>query len=174
MMKRLFLLPAILTVAVMSARAADPVEFTVGAFTFERPETWGWVQPSSQMRKAQLSVPAVEGSAAGEVTFFHFGPGQGGTVEQNVTRWINQFSDGTSDTQTGQVGKTQVTFVKAAGTFSSGMPGGPTTPLAGYAMRGAILPSGGGDVYVKMTGPEAAVKAAEAAFEKMIRTAAGK
>jgi len=170
MIKR-FLLFLALAAAV---HAADPVEFTAGSFTFERPEGWGWVVPSSSMRKAQLSVPGVNGGAAGDVTFFHFGPGQGGTVEQNVTRWVNQFSDATSDTKTEQVGKTSVTFVKAAGTFSSGMPGGPTTPLTGYALRGAILQSPGGDVYAKFTGPEAVVKANEAAFEKMVRTAAGK
>ncbi len=54
------------------------------------------------------------------------------------------------------------------------MPGGPTPPKEGYALRGAILQSDGGDVYVKMTGPDAVVKSAEAAFEKMVRDAASK
>jgi len=153
--------------------AADPVEFTVGGFRFERPSGWGWIVPSSAMRKAQLSVPGVEGETPAEVTFFHFGAGQGGGVQANVDRWLGQFQDATSDTRAEEVGKTKVTFVQAAGTFFSGMPGGPTTPLKGYAMRGAILESAGGDVYVKMTGPETVVKAAEAAFEKMVKGAAG-
>lgn len=150
--------------------AAEPVEFTVGSLTFQRPEGWAWITPSSPMRKAQLAVSGAEGSA--EVTFFHFGAGQGGSVQANVARWIGQFQDGTSDTKTEPVGKLEVTFVKAAGTFLSGMPGGPTTPQPGYAMRGAILPAAGGDVYVKMTGPEAVVKSAEGAFEKMVHEAA--
>ncbi|HRJ72891.1 MAG TPA: hypothetical protein PLS03_11755 [Terrimicrobiaceae bacterium] len=154
-----------------SAWAADPVEFSVGTFHFDRPEGWAWVTPSSPMRKAQLATPG-DGSVPGEVTFFHFGPGEGGGVQANVDRWLGQFSDGTSDTKTEQVGKTSVTFVQAAGTFASGMPGGPTTPKTAYAMRGAILQSAGGDVYVKLTGPEAVVKAAEGAFEKMVRSAA--
>lgn len=156
-----------------SLRAADPVEFTVGGFRFERPSGWGWIVPSSAMRKAQLTVPGAEGETPAEVTFFHFGAGQGGGVQANVDRWLGQFQDATSDTRAEVVGKTRVTFVQAAGTFFSGMPGGPTTPLKGYALRGAILESAAGDVYVKMTGPEAVVKAAEADFEKMVKTAAG-
>jgi len=156
------------------AKAADPVEFTVGSFVFARPESWGWVVPSSPMRKAQLSVPGVDGSAPAEVTFFHFGAGQGGSVQANVDRWFKQFSDGYTDARTEQAGSTTITFVKAVGTFSSGMPGGPTTPMKGYALRGAILESPSGDVYVKMTGPETVVKRAEPALEKMVREAASR
>jgi hypothetical protein len=154
--------------------AADPIEFTVGAFTFDRPEGWGWMAPSSPMRKAQLSVPASGGGEDGEVNFFHFGPGQGGGVKQNVDRWVGQFENLVADSRTDKVGNTNVTFVEASGTFLSGMPGGPTTPKEGYALRGAILESAQGDVYVKLTGPEPVVKAASAAFEKMVKDAASR
>ncbi|MDQ3118791.1 MAG: hypothetical protein M3Q89_04375 [Verrucomicrobiota bacterium] len=52
------------------------------------------------------------------------------------------------------------------------LPGGPTTPLPEYGLRGAILENAGGDVYVKMTGPETVVKAATPAFKEMVRDAA--
>ena len=170
-------LKVLLPLALLSAgflHAADPIEFTVGAFTFERPEGWGWIVPSSPMRKAQLSVPAMGGGEAGDVTFFHFGPGQGGGVKQNVDRWLAQFQNPVADSRAEKVGAINVTFVEAAGTFSSGMPGGPTTPKEGYALRGAILESPQGDVYVKLTGPEPLVKAAAPAFEKMVKGAAGR
>jgi hypothetical protein len=157
-----------------AAKAADPVQFTVGSFVFARPEGWGWVTPTSPMRKAQLSVRGTEGGSPAEVTFFHFGAGQGGSVQANVDRWFKQFSDGYTDARTEGVGSTTITFVKAQGTFSSGMPGGPTTPMKNYALRGAILESPSGDVYVKMTGPEAVVKRAEPALEKMVREAASR
>jgi hypothetical protein len=160
--------------AVHANEPAAPVEFTVGAFKFDRPEGWGWIVPSSPMRKAQLSVPATDGGDAGEVTFFHFGAGQGGGVKQNVDRWVGQFQNPVSDTKTEKVGNTNVTFVEAAGTFASGMPGGPTTPKQSYALRGAILENAQGDVYVKFTGPEALVKTAAPAFEKMVKAAAGR
>jgi len=152
--------------------AAGPVDFVVGSFTFVRPESWEWVTPTSPMRKAQLSVPGKAGGPAAEVTFFHFGPGQGGSVQANVDRWFKQFSDGYTDAKTEQAGNTTITFVKAEGTFASGMPGGPTTPMKDYAMRGAILESSSGDVYVKMTGPKEVVKGAVPALEKMVREAA--
>ena len=152
--------------------AAGPVDFVVGRFTFARPESWEWVTPTSPMRKAQLSVPGKAGGPAAEVTFFHFGAGQGGSVQANVDRWFKQFSDGYTDAKTEQAGSTTITFVKAEGTFASGMPGGPTTPMKDYAMRGAILESSSGDVYVKMTGPKEVIKGAVPALEKMVREAA--
>jgi hypothetical protein len=157
-----------------AANAADPVEFSVGSFTFARPDGWDWAVPSSPMRKAQLSVPGKGGGSPAEVTFFHFGAGQGGSVQANVDRWFKQFSDGYTDARTEQAGKTTITFVKAEGTFASGMPGGPTTPMKDFALRGAILESPSGDVYVKMTGPKTIVKEAVPALEKMVRDAASR
>ncbi|MFM8230248.1 MAG: hypothetical protein ACKOAL_03390, partial [Chthoniobacterales bacterium] len=57
----------------------------------------------------------------------------------------------------------------ARGTFQSGMPGQPTTPLEGQSLLGAILESPNGDVYVKMTGPAPTVEKAEPAFVEMVR-----
>jgi len=124
------------------------------------------------MRKAQLEVG--EGSAKAEVTFFQFGAGQGGTPADNVARWFAQFpgSDDKRKTENVQAGSVKITFATTEGTFSSGMPGGPTTPMTGYALCGAILESPDGDVYVKLTGPEAVVKAAAEAFKKMVTEAA--
>ena len=54
------------------------------------------------------------------------------------------------------------------------MPGGPTTPLDNYALRGAILEDETkGDVFVKMTGPVALVESAWTDFEAMVKVAAG-
>ena len=64
--------------------------------------------------------------------------------------------------------------MQAAGTFQSGMPGGPTTPLENYALLGAILADEkSGDVFVKMTGPKAIVESASVLFPQMIAQAAG-
>ena len=164
----------VLIVFAAAASATGPIKFTVGSFTFARPESWEWVTPTSPMRKAQLSVPGHAGSPPAEVTFFHFGAGQGGSVQANVDRWFKQFSDGYTDVKSEQAGGTTITFVKAEGTFASGMPGGPTTPMKNYAMRGAILESSSGDVYVKMTGPKEVVKGAAPALEKMVRGAAAR
>ncbi len=147
--------------------------FKVAAFTFAVPEGWQKVEPSSPMRNAQLAVG--QDAAKADVTFFHFGGGSG-TATDNVQRWFGQFagSEAKQKTEMVQVGAVKVTFATTEGTFSSGMPGGPTQPMADYALRGAILEDAGGDVYVKLTGPAATVKAAGDAFRQMILEAAKK
>jgi hypothetical protein len=144
----------------------------VEAFTFAIPEGWKSVPPSSPMRKAQLEI--ARGPQKAEVTFFHFGADQGGTAEDNVARWYAQFpgSEKNRITEHMQVGGVKITFAMTEGTFSSGMPGGPTTPMEGYALCGAILESAAGNVFVKMTGPNAVVKASTEAFKKMVTEAA--
>jgi hypothetical protein len=144
----------------------------VEAFKFALPEGWKSVAPSSPMRKAQLEI--ARGPEKAEVTFFHFGADQGGTVADNISRWYAQFpgSEKNRITENVQVGPVKITFAMTDGTFSSGMPGGPTTPMEGYALCGAILESASGNVFVKMTGPNAVVKASTEAFKKMISEAA--
>ncbi len=154
----------------MTLEAAEPVEFTVGEFAFDRPSGWGWIPATSPMRKAQLLVKGEDGATA-DVVFFHFGPGQGGTVEANVQRWVAQFEDGKSSSKKETINGKEITFVEATGTFLSGMPGTPSVPLDGFAMRGAILESPQGDVYVKMTGPLALVEASATEFNKMVSDA---
>jgi hypothetical protein len=168
----------LLVLSACLALAEEASSFKAGDFSFAVPSGWRAEQPSSPMRAAELYVPGPEGTGApGEaiITVFHFGPGQGGTVQQNVDRWFGQF-DGDHEakgaaTATETIGTVPVTFARARGTFQSGMPGQPTTPLQGQALLGAILQSSNGDVYVKMTGPAPTVEKAEPAFVQMIRAA---
>ena len=170
----------LLVLSACLALAEEASSFKAGDFSFAVPSGWRMEQPSSPMRAAELYVPGPEGTgAAGEaiITVFHFGPGQGGTVQQNVDRWFGQF-DGDHETKgastaTETIGTVPVTFARARGTFQSGMPGQPTTPLQGQALLGAILQSSNGDVYVKMTGPAPTVEKAEPAFVQMVRAACG-
>jgi len=163
-----FFLLAVVTVP--AEQASEPVK--VGGFSFVLPEGWKSVTPSSPMRKAQLEV--TQGSAKAEVTFFQFGAGQGGSTADNLARWFGQFpgSEQKRTTENVQVGPVKITFAMTEGTFSSGMPGGPTTPMPGYALCGAIMENSEGSVFIKMTGPEAVVKASTEAFKKMVSDAA--
>ena len=163
---------AVFFLSVAAVAPAEPVK--VGAFAFTVPEGWKTVTPSSAMRKAQLEIG--QGSDKAEVTFFQFGAGQGGSVAENVARWFAQFpgSEDKRKTETVQAGSVKITYATAEGTFSSGMPGGPTTPMSGYALCGAILESPDGSVFIKMTGPTSVVKSSTEAFKKMVSEAAKK
>lgn len=159
--------------------AADPVEFEVGAFLFERPAELSWVTPTSPMRKAELRIPNPDPAQPPvEVTFFHFGAGQGGSPESNLQRWLSQFQEPpevlNAHTAEQTFGTTKVLMLSAKGTFLSGMPGQPTTPQPDTEMRAAILTNPGGDVYVKMTGPGALVRPVAESFDKMILDAAAR
>ena len=143
----------------------------VEELTFQVPDGWKSVTPSSAMRKAQLEV--AHGSEKAEVTFFHFGADQGGSAAENVQRWYGQFpgSEDKRITEHVTVGAIKVTFAMTEGTFSSGMLGGPTTPMENHALCGAILETPTGNIFVKMTGPNAVVKESTEAFKKMISDA---
>jgi hypothetical protein len=158
-MRRVFAAAVFFLLAAAAAPAEQPAEpVKVGAFSFAVPDGWKKVTPSSPMRKAQIEI--AQGSDKAEVTFFQFDAGQGGSVAENVTRWFAQFpgSDAKRKTETVQAGSVKITYATTDGTFSSGMPGGPTTPMSGYALYGAILESPDGNVFIKMTGPEAVVQ----------------
>lgn len=157
-------------IAIPAETRAETVK--VGSFTFTIPDGWRSVTPSSPMRKAQLEV--ARGPEKADVTFFDFGPGQGGSTADNIARWYAQFpgSEKNRITENVQVGAVKITFAMTDGTFSSGMPGGPTTPMPGYALCGAIMETAEGSVFIKMTGPDAVVKASLQAFKKMVSDAA--
>ncbi len=152
--------------------------FSVGDFTFARPANWEWVESTSQMRKAQLKVTDAASKAIADVAFYYFGTRGAGTVQANVDRWLKQFSEPSDQINAkiehSTVGKTKVTYVQAEGTYNSGMPGGPTTPMPGYALIGTIIESDSGNVFVRMTGPKDLVKSSLAEFKKMIENAANK
>jgi hypothetical protein len=171
-MKRLSLLTLSL-IGAASLYAQDPATFPVGGLTFKRPADWGWVQVSSPMRKAQLKVTGAKPEEFADIVFFHFGPGGGGGVQANVDRWIKQFPDGgeKAKIEPQQIGGAKVTLVSTEGTFSSGMPGGPTTPMTNYALLGAIIEDKEGDVFVKMTGPAALVKGSRQKFLDFLASA---
>ncbi|MFV0337105.1 MAG: hypothetical protein ACK5LK_02525 [Chthoniobacterales bacterium] len=163
-----------------NAQTPAPSEFSVGSYSFTRPDGWTWIQPNSPMRKAHLQIPApteTEKTIADpvDVVFFYFGPGQGGSSDANIRRWLGQFQGKPEDidakTAEAEVAGQKAIFVSAKGTFLSGMPGTPTQPKEDFALRGAILTHPNGDVFVKMTGPRQAVEANETAFTKMVREA---
>jgi hypothetical protein len=153
---------------------AEGLTFKVGGIDFTRPAKWEWVEVSSPMRKAQLKVTSEDGKASADVVFFEFGPGPMGGVKANVERWLGQFEEPRdkikAKTETVTVGKTKVTYVQAEGTYKSGMPGGAQTPMPDYGLAGAIMEVADGNIFVKMTGPKALVKASVAEFKKMVES----
>jgi hypothetical protein len=154
--------------------AEAPSTFKVSEFTFSRPSTWSWVETTSSMRKAQLKVTDPKTKEAAEVIFFHFGPADGGGTRANVERWFSQFVEPREKinprSEEVTVGKHKVTYVQAEGTYKSGIPGGPQTPMPDHALAGAIIEAQQGSVFVRMTGPKALVQSSLPEFKKMVES----
>jgi hypothetical protein len=148
------------------ALSAEGQKVTTAHLEFELPATWRREQPSSGMRLAQAVVPGEAGP--GELAVFHFGAGQGGSVESNFERWLGQV-ELTPGSQPARgefaAGAFQVSWIEAHGTLlPSGMGSGPTTPQAGFRLLGAVVEGEGGPWFFKVTGPDATLEAERGAF----------
>jgi hypothetical protein len=153
-----------------AASALPPVEIT-----WVDPPGLRRVPPKSPMRKASFEVPhAKEDKEDGELAVFYFGPGQGGSIDANVDRWVKQFSGvATGDVKRADReanGLRQHTVEIQHGTFDAGqMSMGPATgPKKDYALLGAIVEAPSGAYFFKMTGPAHTVAAARDPFYKLL------
>lgn len=151
------------------ARAAAKTE-SAGGVQWTVPAKWT-AGAGSSMRVATYAVPAAKTSPAGECAVFFFGPGQGGSVADNVARWGKQFEGAPSPTsREAAVGGLKVTRAEVAGTYLA--PGGPmmqsTGKRPGYRLLGAIVEAPEGNVFFKLTGEAATVAAAQADFDALV------
>jgi hypothetical protein len=142
--------------------------------TWVDPPAFKRVPPSNAMRKASFVVPRASGdSEDGELSVFYFGPGQGGSIDANVDRWVGQFGE----VKPGQVhradreanGLKQHTVELDSGTFSAGgMMGGSSKPKENFGLVGGIVESPSGAYFFKMTGPAKTIKQAKPDFYKLL------
>lgn len=147
-----------------------------GGIGWEAEEPFVYEQPDNDMRDAQYTVrdhPEVL------LTVSSFEPhvGGGGSVQENIDRWIGQMEapGGQSSRQaanitTGERNDLTITRVDMRGTFVGRR--GMTDSLSAHPrwrLLGAIVEGGPeGLVFFKITGPEAGVTAAEQAFDHMM------
>jgi len=140
---------------------------------WDDPPRWHRRAASSPMRVAEYAVPRAAGDAAdAECTVITFGPSQGGSVEDNVGRWVRQFNplSGAPMKLTRQVGGLNVTKVEVAGSYHPMMMPGATEPSTqqGSRLIGAIVEAPSGLWFFKLTGPDASVRAASAEFDTLV------
>lgn len=152
----------------------------VAEIAFTIPEGWKSVKPASTFRAAQFEVPGSGGTA--ELAVFYFGPGQGGTVEDNVKRWAGQFTSDDPSTTTVPIDVAQVAngdlslaLVRASGTYNPGsmapMMGGDSAAKPHYALLGLVVVGGPeGPIFIKATGPKATLNEQAKNFEAFARS----
>ena len=147
-------------------------EVKTGALTLIIPEAWTQQKSTSLMRIAQFTVPAAEGDQeGGEYVVFYFGADQGGTVEDNINRWIGQFEEKGREVkrETGDSANGKFTSLVITGTYKKpvGIPMmGKSQPAPGFRMLAAVIETAKGNYFIKFTGPDKTVNAAAEDFKK--------
>src|ERR1700676_4346181 len=121
------------------------------------PPPAGWKSSgTTSMRAATYPVPPVAGDReSAECAVYFFGPGQGGSFQDNIDGWEGQFKAAGGKPAPAKVTKISihglpVTTIDVSGDYS-GMAGPEaTTPgqVSGYRLLGAIVESPGGNVFV--------------------------
>jgi hypothetical protein len=137
----------------------------------------GWTsQPRQQMRAATYAVPSPkDGVEGGDCGVFYFGNGQGGTVQDNLNRWISQFEKGGKhEFSSKEINSLKITTIQIVGTYFA--PSGPMMASqekkANYKLLGAIVESPAGLVFFKLTGPTQTIDASEPAFNQLLNSLA--
>lgn len=144
---------------------------SAGGLSWSAPATWKADAPRP-MRAATYKLPAAKGDGEdGECAVFYFGQGQGGSVDQNVQRWVGQFEGAKSPTpKKEKVSGFDLTTLEIDGTYTGGGgPMGPKTNKPGFKLLGAIVEGPEGAIFFKLTGPAKTVEAARADFQKMVK-----
>lgn len=129
-------------------------------------------RPSAELRAAEY---AIAGHPDAELAVFHFGPGEGGSVDDNVGRWLDQLTqpDGRPTREVAEIEEREleglaVTVVDATGSFSGVRGSGAEEARSGFRILGAIIEAPEGLVFFKLLGPSEGVAAAETAFEALL------
>jgi hypothetical protein len=145
------------------APSGDPIQWAL-------PAGWQAEPPTNSMRLAQASVPGAAGAA--ELSIFHFAPGAGGGLQDNLDRWIGQMGS-PADPEGGsfESGPFQITWVSAPGTYDPGAMGMQASPpQPGWRLLGAVVEGEDGRWFFKLVGPEATVSAAREDFFTLLRS----
>lgn len=153
----------------------DGTPVNLAGITFTPPTTWT-DNGAGGMRKADYSLPAIEGeSAPASVTVFYFGPTQGGGVADNLERWAGQIGASTDSAAANPALTTDLTVdgmtvatVEAIGVYKTDM-GGDQAAQEGFRLTGAVIGGPEGNVFFKLTGPDQTAAAMNQGFVAMIK-----
>ena len=159
------------------ATAAPPDEAPDGGavatflgLTAPRPAQWQPYPPANPMRAANYRVPGDDGRDDAEVIVFFFGAGMGGTVRQNIDRWVGQFQAPGGGAVEPTISEMEVdgmavTLVELAGAYR----GMGATFRPDTLFLSAVVEAPVGRTFIRLVGPNGTVEAHRDAFMTMVR-----
>ena len=173
-MKRTRIFSVLCLTAGLTFSSVKAEDLKVGDVTFAMPANWSKAESPNRMAQAAAKLAAKDGAAELICLFFHFGPGQGGDVESNIPRWKGYFEgEAKMEREEVTVGAKKAPVVNLTGTFI-GSSFNRQPPKADQTMVAVVVPSAGGDVFLRLVGPSKDVAAAKEDIRKLIQSAASK
>lgn len=157
----------------MPSPMKPPASPQTTSFTWTAPQGWKQVTPSSTMRIAQFDLDATwpDGIPVQCAIF----PAIGGGKQANIDRWIGQFqqADGSASKDKAKLAESSrdglsVTRIELRGQFSDGMQKPPRQTDDGMLLGAIVEAPDGDNLYVKLTGPRAAIESEAARFDEFV------
>jgi hypothetical protein len=148
----------------------------LGPFSAAVPKEWTDKPSTSSMRAAQFVLSATPKEEA-ELIVYYFGEGGAGSVQDNMDRWVGQFTqpDGKPSKDAAKIEKAtfagqSATLVSVTGRYTAMSMGGAADPVdkTDQALLGAIVESPRGPYYFKLVGAKKTVDAHAARFRAML------
>ena len=149
------------------------------ALKFDAPPGWVSKPPASSARVAEFTLPKVDGDAEDAALAVFFFPGQGGTVQANLDRWIGQFAqpDGSPSKDVARTTHLEahglaITLIDLSGTYVAEISPGSTEHYnkPGFRMRAAVVETPDGPYFVKLTGPAKTVTRWDESFIAFLKS----
>lgn len=152
------------SLAVVTQLPAQTVTFL--GYETSVPSGWSARTPTSSMRLAEYTTPSRGDSDGAEVIVYFFGVGQGGSVDANLARWKNQFSNPDGAPVMARVvrdstGAFRLTIASYHGTYARGIGAGSTPEKArpNHGLIAVVAETPKGTLFFQMFGPIASVEA---------------
>jgi hypothetical protein len=149
------------------------------ALKFDAPPGWASKPPASTSRVAEFTLPKAEGDAEDAAVAVFFFPGQGGTVQANLDRWIGQFAqpNGSPSKDAAKTTKLEshglaITLIDLSGTYVAEISPGSAEHYnkPGFRMRAAVVETSEGPYFIKLTGPARTVTRWDESFIAFLKS----
>jgi hypothetical protein len=149
---------------------SQPAAAAAGSIDFDLPKAWKSQTPKTNMRLTQAAVPGPGGDA--DFAVFYFGPGQGGSVDANIERWVGQMDGASKPTpETFETKGYKVTWVDVKGTLKPSQMGMTNdAPVSNARLFGAVVEGAGGPWFFKTQGPDSTLGPQRDAFVAMLKS----
>jgi hypothetical protein len=133
--------------------------------------------PMFKSRVAQFKVGKATGDAEdAEVMVSYFGKGQGGSLDQNLKRWKDQFKAPAGEkakVEKFKVGGADVTVLDVSGTYLSKFPpfdpNAKVTEKPDYRAVQVFFASPNGPYFIRLLGPAKTVEGQKKAFDEWVK-----